>query len=326
MSLSIDIIVPTQNRSSLLRRCLLSLFAAARNAEISVRVLVCASGADPGTRREAEKLQSLGIPVYFEWVEKPLSAAASRNRLLKYARAEWLFFIDDDAYVDPDFFLRFLNALENFAEADVIGGPNLTPPNSDFFQNVSGTALSSRFAAANSAVRYTIRDAKAFYCGEESLILCDLFVRRHAMADIEFPEHLVCNEENWLLQDLAARKCQMVYAPQIFVWHERRPNLKSFAIQVHRYGIGRGQNLRQRPRTARLFHVLPSACLLVTLAALAAGPTLGWTVWAWLILAGVYSSVLFILAWRLSLAAGMLIPLIHFAYGLGVLRGLVKRT
>lgn len=332
--LQIDVIIPTRDRSELLTRCLASLNSAVAPTTVSLRVLLCINGNDEDTvgvtRRMQRDLVNLRIDYLFE--PNRLSAAAARNRLLPAAQAEWIFFVDDDAYVDPQFFDIFLDLLKQNPAAEVIGGPNLTPKNSSSFQLACGAAMASRFGASLCSARYAPRIPPTRHCGEEPLILCNLFVRKSALGKLRFPETLVCNEENWVLQDLIHRGSQLVYDPKLFLWHERRPTIEQFMLQIHRYGIGRGQNLRLRPYTARLSYLMPA--LAITFTFLAFAGVFLWPILLqiWLVLFCSYGLIWLLAAlrlrWRESgslricLTSALLFPIIHISYGLGVLRGL----
>lgn len=267
------------------------------------------------------------------FVDESLSPARARNYLLSKSTAEWRLFIDDDAFVEPDFFERFFQVLEQSPSAGVIGGPNLTPAGSSLIQRATGVALSSRFGAWSCSARYAPRLPLTVSCDERILISCNLFVRREAMEDLQFPLALKSNEENWVLQDLMCRRQLMVYAPQLFVWHHRRGSLEALAAQMHTYGIGRGQNLRRRPWTARFFYVVPALTVVLTAVAVAGLPWRSELVWIWIALAIAYV-VLWVAAStrlrsrgedrRARFVGAALFPVIHLAYGLGVLRGLVS--
>jgi GT2 family glycosyltransferase len=317
---TIDIVIATHQRPELFERCVRSLTAA---AAAPLRFLVCSSGSLKGYERT---LSSLGNSLVHVHSEKPLNAAAARNRVLSSLASEWVYFIDDDAHVEADFFENFLRILDDCSGAAVIGGPNLTLETASEFQKTSGAVLASRFAASRCALRYTRKHPRQKRSGELSLISCNLFVRRDALRDLRFPENLRSNEENWLMQDLRAGGHRFVYDPELFVWHERRPNLRLFARQIYRYGFGRGQNMRLRPSSARIDFLIPSVALILSAVSVST-----WSAWSTGILFSIYLAALTAAVLRLDLSSGprgrlqsaFLIPLVHVCYGCGVLRGLV---
>jgi len=149
---------------------------------------------------------------------------------------------------------------------------------------------------------------------------------------VPFNDSLTGGEENGLLSQLARSGVPMRYEPRLAVYHDRRPDLRSFIQQMHKYGFGRGQVLDRSFRVLGTPYLLPVA-LLIYLALL---PVLAWlSLWA-VVPLGVY------LAWivggastvalgyshrrRTAFAVSfVLLPIIHVAYGTGVLKGLVRR-
>ncbi len=328
----------SHNRTALLRQALDSIEAACRfyAGPLEVEIFLGINGPDRATSAMISELKfERQAPLTTVAISDPLSPAAARNRMLAFAKRPWLFFLDDDAWVGEDFFCILAAALEKFPMAGALGGPNLTPPQSNLFQRASGAALTSRFAAATSRVRYFAGSTCAVPCGDESLILCNLLIRRSALGSLRFPDRFVCNEENWVLQDLRRLGYTLIYDPRLVVWHERRPKLLQFARQVHKYGIGRGQNIRYRPSSTGVQHLIPAFCLLFSLLTLVVLPWFPFLTQVWFGLVIVY-----LLVWSYSIVqlrlsrlevtkvcalSGLLFPVIHLSYGAGVLRGLTSR-
>ena len=339
--LKLEAVLITHNRPDLLEQCLASLESAVDlvKDQIQLKILIGINGPSriswPVLESRLEKgstAQTASITYEILSISSPLRPSAARNRVLSLAQGEWLFFIDDDAFIGPDFFMTFLATLRREPNCSVIGGPNLTPLGSTLFQKASGAALSSRFGASASCVRYKPRSIESRRCGDESLILCNMFVKTEAMRSVHFPEGLICNEENWILQDLNNRGELFLYEPSLWVWHERRKHPLAFAAQIHKYGIGRGQNLRLRPTTLEFRHVIPAFCVLFTVVSIAVMNWLPAVGQAWLVFLLIYLAIWTGATARLKAVAserldvcllgGLLFPIIHVTYGTGVIRGL----
>nr|MDQ3294862.1 hypothetical protein [Actinomycetota bacterium] len=142
---------------------------------------------------------------------------------------------------------------------------------------------------------------------------------------------LVCAEENALLGEMSRRGVKMFYDPSLVAYHERRPTLRGFAQQMHKYGFGRGQLGVREPATVRPSYLAPAALLahVVTLplAVLAVGPVA-------MVPLAAYGAAVVAAAARIALTlrrpfdaalAGLLVVVLHVAYGLGVIRGTVAR-
>jgi GT2 family glycosyltransferase len=344
-SLRICALIVTRHRTEQLKCCLRSLLASSARApgiELRIRVLL-----DEKDRQSLELLSREFPLVSFEKSEdtqgRALGPARGRNRLFERSLADeydWAFFVDDDASVENSFFNLFSEIVRTDPSACVIGGPNLTPEGSNLFQQATGEALACRFGNFLSTARY--RQAGSLRpSSERELILCNLFVRRDWMSRVRFPETYVCAEENRVLQDLAELGAKILHEPRLFVFHERRAAPVSLSAQVFKYGRGRGQNLKDKPKTLRWPHVLPSLVLIMVLVLAASwglgdrasGAVLG-------ILAGGYALSCLAMAVRVGVRArqharagawaigGMslaIFPILHFSYAAGVLRGLAER-
>lgn len=329
----ISIVMATFNRARLCERSLKSVVLAMRHCpDQAFEVLIGVNGVDPETHGLLTRLQKEDLPLLQVFsFERPLTPGACRNSLVTKAKGDWIYFLDDDAYVDSDFFIKW-NCSDVKERCAAIGGPNLNPPDANLFQSAASRALASPFATYFSSDRY-VPSGEARLCSEASLILCNLFVKREALSRDPFLETLFCAEENWMLQDLKQRGHLLGYDPSLSVWHERRPDLSSFMKQVFKYGYGRGQIFRRRSWGLHPAHLLPTLCvaytLVLALSMIFIGSVPLWCFAPFLI----YFLLCLFFAWKSStrfhpwrnlLMTGFLFPIIHVNYGLGFLWGLVK--
>ncbi len=349
--MNVSVVIVTFRRTAWLRRCITSLLeAAALEPSVRLTIHVGINGAiqDSETevvleilknKIEADQKNHLR-PTQIQPIEVLKSAqrktpATIRNSILEQVTADWIFFIDDDAYVESDHFRHFCYVRAVQPTAAVVGGPNLTAYPSNAFQRASGLALASRMATGFTVSRYscfgTIRK-----CGDEALILCNLFVRADQLPSRPFPESFLCNEENWLLQSLFRKGVEMIHDPRLFVWHERRATIWQLALQTFRYGIGRGWHLRLRPHSLRAAYLIPSFCFLFGLYAvlrflLQAAIDPLFCVFATLYIAGCLSVVISKARQKQERFSTLLValfcfPTIHITYGIGVIIGACKRS
>ena len=147
--LKMALVIATRKRVGLLQRCLASVEIAARavESEISFQVWVAINGFDGESATFLQSYPSTSrLRFQIKELAEAISPAAARNRLIAQIMArnevrgeaaqtvDWLFFLDDDAFVDPGFFVEFLNSMRRLPKVDVLGGPNLTPAGSTSFQ------------------------------------------------------------------------------------------------------------------------------------------------------------------------------------------------
>jgi succinoglycan biosynthesis protein ExoA len=263
--------------------------------------------------------------------------AIQRNRALREATGEIIYFLDDDSQPAPDALRR---AIEHFREPNVqmVGGPNLCPPDAPFLEQVFAVVLSSWIAFGPSRARYD-RVGATRLSGEKELILCNLLARRSAVLEAGgFDEALYPNEENALMDELQKRGGKLIYDPGVVAQRRPRSTLRAFCKMLMTYGRGRAEQFRLHPTPGSvmnfappllvlyllllpfLIHFLPGGrrwlLLVITLPGLLYGPVL---------LAQTVASIPKFGVVR-SLAALPLLFATHLFYGLGFWRGLFTQV
>ena len=280
--------------------------------------------------------------------------AVQRNHALRVADGDLIYFLDDDSQPAPDVLRR---AVAHFGEPAVqmVGGPNLCPPEAPFLEQVFAVVLASWIAFGPSRARYD-RVGRVRASGEKELILCNLLARRTVLLEAGgFDESLYPNEENALMDELQKRGGRLIYDPAVSVQRRPRPTLFAFGRMLLNYGRGRAEQFRLHPTPGSAMNFVPPLFVLfLLLIPLWLG--LGWFHFA-------RNSVLYVTdqaderlveSWSLGLAwvplvayvaalgfqtlvncgkgflrAGCALPLLfatHFFYGLGFWRGLFTRV
>jgi glycosyltransferase involved in cell wall biosynthesis len=322
----LSVCITTRGRAALLDLCLSTL--AEQVDAPTFELLVCCQ-ADASA---APVVRSHFPDAIVGLVEKAYPGGA-RNFLVARARGDLLVFLDDDVTFSPDLLHRLGAAADAYPGVGVFGGPNLTPPGSTLFQIVSGAILGSMLATGPVRRRYGRHAAGA--ADERFFTLCNMAIRRAVMP--EFPPSFSGGEENAVLHELAALRVPMRYDPSLVVYHERRASFGGFSRQMEKYGRGRGQVMARHPGSIRPAYLLPIA-LIVWLLSLPVVAVL-WTPW-YLLSAGLYALGLLaagaavaagmgkITIWKKAVVAGLgagLTATVHVCYGVGVVRGLVRR-
>ncbi len=105
--------------------------------------------------------------------------AVQRNAALKAARGELIYFLDDDSTPQRGNLRRAVSHFSN-PNVQLVGGPNLCPPDAPAREQVFAVALASWLAFGPSRARY---DAvgRLRETSEKELILCNLVARRDAL-------------------------------------------------------------------------------------------------------------------------------------------------
>jgi len=182
--------------------------------------------------------------------------AIQRNRAVRDATGEIIYYLDDDAQPVPDALRR---AVEHFRDPQVqmVGGPNLCPSDAPFLEQVFAVVLSSWLAFGPSRARYD-RVGQVRATNEKELILCNLLARRAVMlAPSGFDESLYPNEENALMDQLQRRGAKLIYDPDIAAYRRPRPTLRAFCKMLMTYGRGRTEQFRLHPTFGSAMNFVP---------------------------------------------------------------------
>ena len=322
--LHIQILVVTHGRERLLERLLTDLKRGLLAATHRYRVKVVVNGPDSASTEILERsgLEELDV----QHVPKPLSPSAARAEGLRQVLpCDWIWFLDDDVLVPEKTFRRLEMLLGDESSAvDIWGGPNLTPPDSSWKQKVVGALLENPFAVGPVSQRYRSTPTSARILSDDrSLMLCHLLVRAELVDRALFLPGLLCGEENYFLAVLKSAGARMAFHSEISVLHERRPAFRSFLAQIQKYGLGRGQLVRELgPFRMGWFTWGFGAVLVCLLLSISFAPE---------VLLGIYLSILGIaifhlakhsaLGWRSLIVAAFLVPALQARYLRGLFQG-----
>ncbi len=255
--------------------------------------------------------------------------AQKRDLGVKLSKGEIIAFIDDDAYPQNDWLEKASKYFEK-KEIAGLGGPQLTPKESNYFQNVSGNVLGSWMVSGDQAHRYRKTLAvKECY----DLPSCNLFIRKEIFQKVGgFDTSFYPGEDTKLCRDIKNLGKKIIYDPEVIVYHHRRKDLGGYIKQIGGYAKHRGYFMKKYPETSlRPSYFVPALFLL----GLIGGAI---TSFYSQILKIAYLSVLLlyiILLISESIKAGkgkyfvsfiFLAFITHIIYGWGILRGLFKKS
>jgi GT2 family glycosyltransferase len=183
--------------------------------------------------------------------------ARKRDMGAEAAAGQFLVFLDDDSYPEPD----LLDVADRyFTDNNVValGGPAVTPPNDSFWQRVSGAVFLSRFSGGVPERYVPVGQVKQV----DDWPSVNLMVRKDAFLDIGgFNSPFWPGEDTKLCLDLIKKTGKKIlYVPEMKVWHHRRAGLFAHIEQIGAYGLHRGYFAKKYPETSRrLLYMIPSA-------------------------------------------------------------------
>ena len=248
--------------------------------------------------------------------------SAQRNLALRQAHGELIYFLDDDS-LPPSETLRRGVAHFRDPEVQIVGGPNLCPPEAPGLEKIFAWTMASLIAFGPSRARYA-RVGRTRPSSEKELILCNLMGRRETLLRHGgFDEALYPNEENALMDEIEKEGGRLIYDPDFWVYRRPRRTFKAFCKMLMTYGRGRAEQFRLHPGWGSALNLVPPAFCLFLLAT----PLLGiWSVPVW----GLY--FLLLLGQTLLVGEGFrkvgvfpLLFLTHLLYGIGFWKGLFTR-
>ncbi|MDB6108690.1 MAG: hypothetical protein JWR69_440 [Pedosphaera sp.] len=248
--------------------------------------------------------------------------SVQRNEAIRAARGELIYFLDDDSVPPAGNLRRAVGAFSD-GKVQMLGGPNLCPPEAPFLEQVFALVHASRLAFFSSHARYAAV-GKLRETGEKELILCNLMARKATLLELGgFDEALYPNEENALMDEMQKRGGKLLYDPQLIVHRRPRSSLKAFAKMLLNYGRGRAEQFRLHPTPGSAPNFVPPLFCVYLLAVPFLGK-LGLVPLAFYAVAVVVQAV--VLAASGGLVPAMctipLIVLTHVLYGVGFWRGL----
>lgn len=257
---SLDVVLPTYNRSNLIGRALLSLFEARHPAGMAIRVIVVDNRSTDDTREVVERLaKSAPLPVRYVYEEEP-GLSSARNAGLRQASAELVGFIDDDERVDPAWF-EVISRVFRDPVVDFIGGPCV----GDWTVPVPAW-LPIGFSGILGIVGVEVAEPQAFGPEFQGMLMGgNAVLRRHLFDAVgqynpslgRGPNGLASGEDHDLFLRLQAHGARGWFIPELRIYHLVPPERAS-----RRYfrswcmGHGRSIGVMQRNRREPVPHFL----------------------------------------------------------------------
>ena len=243
--IKISCIIVTNRRLNYLKAFLQSLsnsiLIAPRSLEFQIILVI--NGDDTDT---LEYLKELKLPFTIKIIEinNPVSPAEARNRALPYALFDWLCFFDDDIVLPENYFINFEKLSDSANAFDILGGPNLTPPNSSHLEKIIGFYLENLLVCGPMSLRYKFNKFQKISEYGFRLSLCNLFVKKSSFSKFKFDSIMRTAEENDLFYKIKTANGKFLFSNSLYVWHGRRSSISLFLRQINNYGYGRGQLLK----------------------------------------------------------------------------------
>lgn len=251
--------------------------------------------------------------------------ADKRDMALQYAEGEILAFIDDDAYPRKDWLINAISYFEDPA-VGAVGGPAVTAPDDDIWQQASGKVYESFLCSGGYTYRYLPKAEREV----DDLPSVNLIVRRDVFESVGgYDSNYYPGEDTKLCLDIVKKAGKkIVYSPEVLVYHHRRRVFKQHLKQVTNYAKHRGYFAKALPETScKLAYFIPSVFVI----GLVMGPLLAYFI---PVLWNLYFSVIILYVLLLTMSIHnvksvkvwiltfMGIIATHVGYGICFIRGL----
>lgn len=279
---------------------------------------------------EGEKTLDGNVRVIPTGCVKPVS---KRFMAITVSDVDAYAFIDSDAYPVRDW-LR--NALRHFSDPDVaaVVGPSLTPDADDLMAKASGLVLASPLGGGSESIRYSQSHSHIRYVSEAPT--CNLIIRKSVLNAVKDLLPDVWPGEEIALCGVVTKDLgrEIVYDPQVVVYHHRRKLFIPHLKQIWKYGAVKGYLLKKCPQYVRPVFFLPSILVLGIVGGLPLAmlnPVVGYT-YVSLLLAYFFLSLVngvFIGLGKKSIKVALLVLAgtiaTHICYGLAFIKGIFSR-
>ncbi len=230
MELTFDVLIVSTGRVNLLEKCLDSIFL--QKPKLLNMVLVLTHREDLETisflerQKKNRSIKSIVVDVF-------PSPGASRNILIKESSANYIQFLDDDAYLPSQYYSKVLERLKK-TNCIILGGPDRSPLDGDNFQKTFELALENKFVMGSTWERHSTKSGIVKMASEHQLTLCNLWINKKFIDEknIYFNEdHKRC-EENEFLKRISLIAQELVYDSNLYVYHQRRESWQDL-IRIH---------------------------------------------------------------------------------------------
>jgi len=260
-----------------------------------------------------------------------ISPARKRDLGAMNARGKLLVFLDDDSYPNGDYFDVATKAFEDEVLV-AVGGPAMTPPQNSFWQRVSGATFLSKVSGGFPERYLPIGSSK--YVDDWPSV--NFIIKRDAFISLGgFNSDFWPGEDTLFCLRLLKSGHQILYLPDLKVWHHRRGDVIEHLKQIGAYGKHRGFFARKFPATSRRpvyfipslfsFFVAVSPVAIITEGYYLNFIVLGWGIYLTALAKAAYDICKHEKLW-VAINAIWLIVVMHFWYGVNFFSGMFRRN
>lgn len=272
---------------------------------------------DKPKQKISEKFKDEKIKIIKTGKVKP---AFKRNLGMKKAKGEFFAFIDSDAYPDKNWLKNAMKYFNN-KEVGIVGGPNLTPAEGDFWERVSGHILANFFVSGLADIRYKITKNRFTH----ELPSCNYISKKEVASEYD-PGFLTAEDSKFCFICIE-KGYKVLYAGDVVVYHHRRDSFRKHLKQVWIYA----RDIAWVTKNEFSFNKLYYSVLSLFIIGFFAGMVLSiFNLWVRLVFLGcllIYFLIMLVTSIHESVKTTFWVfigsILTHFSYGFGFLYGVL---
>jgi succinoglycan biosynthesis protein ExoA len=319
----VSVIMPVRNEAAFIERSVGSV-ACQDYPHDRMEILIADGMSDDATREIVSSLQQRHPNV--KLIDNPAKiVAAGLNAALRQAKGEIIVRIDGHCEVAPDYVRQCVWHLLH-TQVDAVGGPIETIGDS-LTARVIAVAMSSRFGVGGSAFRIPnsgtqFTDTVAF----------PAYTRSVLDRGGPFDEELVRNQDDEYNYRLRKLGVKILLASDIRSRYYSRATLAKLGSQYLQYGYWKVRVMQKHPRQMQPRQFVPPLFVVALSAGLLLMPIFPMAGYATALIASLYAIAAIAASihsarkseWQLLPLLPIAFAILHLAYGLGFLIGLVK--
>jgi GT2 family glycosyltransferase len=235
--MKISVIIPTMGNVGNLSKCLASL----KNQTLKPNdIVVVGKIGDVATKEVTKKFGAR----FVEDKKKTIGNAYYAG--VNAASGDLLAFIDDDAFAPKDWLMKISKDFEK-EDIDVVGGEDLLPPGSSFFQSATYQIDLARMG------KEPLYGKKAF----SRLRATNITYRSDIFKREAFDTELTGLQEPELHHRLVKCGFKAKFNPDIIVYHKRRESIRDIFFQIYRNGKAKISLIKKHPGMISVFDIAP---------------------------------------------------------------------
>lgn len=320
----ISIIMPIRNEEAFIAQSLSAVLAQDYPHE-QMEILIADGMSDDETRHIIQEI-ALNSAIGIKIIDNPKRIVPTGfNAALKQAKGEIIIRVDGHCEIASDYVSHCVQYLQENEIAGV-GGPIETICLNKMGETIA-VAMSSTFGVGGSSFR-VVKNREIFV----DTLAFPAYRRKVINHAGDLDEELVRNQDDEYNYRLTSLGYRLLLTPKIKSKYYSRGSLHKLWRQYHQYGIYKVRVMQKHPRQMQPRQFAPLLLVCSVIGGAILSPFHGWFRRVWLVSVGFYGLAnIMASVWTASKAGWhhlRLLPVVfatlHFSYGLGFLRGLVK--